>query len=151
MDEDLRTYLARGGSPPARLAARELDDDDMVVANLSNWSFTQQWAWDELQRRLRICLGAGRLPAGMLAIWAATVAAGREPPRYNENEDRNWRVLAVVNVLVRRGESERKAVHQVAEEISRTPEAVYSILRKMRAGPFVKSRASVKNRARNST
>ena len=29
MDEDLRTYLARGGSPPARLAARELDDDEL--------------------------------------------------------------------------------------------------------------------------
>ena len=85
MDEDLRTYLARGGSPPARLAARELDDDDMVVANLSNWSLTQRWAWDELQRRLRVCLDAGRLPAGVLAHWAATVAAGRKPPRYHGN------------------------------------------------------------------
>ena len=150
MDEDLRTYLVRGGSAPARLA-RELDDDDKTVASLSNWSSTQRWAWDELQRRVRVCLAAGRLPAGVLAHWAATVAAGRELPRNNENEDRDWRVLAVVNVLVRRGESERKAVHQVAEEISRTPEAVYSILRKMRAGPFVKNRASVKNRARNST
>lgn len=149
MDEDLRTYLARGGSPPARLAARELDDD-MVVANLSSWS-TQRWAWDELQRRLRVCLDAGRLPAGVLAHWAATVAAGRKPPRYHDNEDRDWRVLAVVNVLVQRGESERKAVHQVAEEIGKAPETVYSILRKMRAGPFVNNRASVKNRARNST
>ena len=48
MDEDLRTYLVRGGSAPARLA-RELDDDK-TVASLSNWSFTQRWAWDELQR-----------------------------------------------------------------------------------------------------
>ena len=144
MDDDLRTYLARGGSPSARLA-RELDDDDMVVANLSNWSLTQRWAWDELQRRLRVCLDAGRQPAGVLAYWAATVAAGRKRPRYNDNDDRDWRVLAVVNVLVRRGERERKAVHQVAKEIGRSPEAVYSILGKMRAGPFVKKRA------RNST
>ena len=145
MDEDLRKYLAQGGSPPARLAARQLDDDDMAVANLSNWSFTQQWAWDELQRRVRVCLDAGRLPAGMLAFWAATVTVGQKPPRKNDNEDRDWRVLVAVNVLVQRGESERKAVCQVAKEINRSEEAVYSILRKMRAGPFVK------NRRKNST
>lgn len=144
MDEDLREYLARGGSPPARLA-RELDDDTMTVGGLANWSFTQRWAWDELQRRLRVCLDAGRPPAGVLAHWAATVAvgskAGRKPPRSNENEDRDWRVLAVVDELVRRGERERAAVHQVAAEINRSPEAVYSILRKIRAGPFVKKGA----------
>ena len=144
MDEDLRAYLARGGSPPARLA-HELDGDDDEVSNLWNWSLAQRWAWDELQRRLRVCLDAHRLPTGVLAHWAAMVAAGRKPPRYNENEDRDWRVLAVVNVLVGRGESERAAVHLVAEEISRGPEAVYSVLRKIRAGPFVR------NRARNST
>ena len=140
MDEDLREYLACGGSPPTRLAARGLDDDH-TVANLWAWSRTERWAWDELQRRLRVCRDAGRLPTGVLAHWALTVAAGQRPPRTNENEDRDWRVLAVANVLVRRGESERAAVHQVANEINRTPEAVYSVLRKMRAGPYVKKRA----------
>ena len=88
MDEDLRTYLVRGGSAPARLA-RELDDDK-TVASLSNWSFTQRWAWDELQRRVRVCLAAGRLPAGVLAHWAATVASGRELPA--EQQERSSRL-----------------------------------------------------------
>ena len=77
-------------------------------------------------------------PTGVLAYWAATVAVGRTPPRHNANEDRDWRVLAVVNVLVRHGNTERAAVHMVAPEINKSPEAVYSILRKIRQGPFVK-------------
>ena len=140
MDDDLRTYLLDGGALAARLAI-EFGDDDKNLASLSNWSFSQAWAWAELQRRLRVCLDQMRPPTGLLAFWAATVVAGgRKPPRQNANEGRDWRVLAVVNVLVRRGYSERAAVNMVAPEISKSPEAVYSILRKIRAGPFVKKR-----------
>ena len=137
MDDELRTYLKDGGALPARLAS-ELGDDDDSLASLSNWSFTQRWAWNELQRRVRVCLDQGRPLAGVLALWAATVAVGRTPPRHNANEDRDWRVLAVANVLMRRGYSERAAVHMVAPEINKSPEAVYSILRKIRQEPFVK-------------
>ena len=140
MDDDLRTYLKDGGALPARLAG-EFGDDDKSLASLSNWSFKHRWAWNELQRRLRVCLDQGRPPTGLIALWAATVVAGgRKPPRHNANEDRDWRVLAVVNVLMRRDYSERAAVHMIAPEISKSPEAVYSILRKIRAGPFVKKR-----------
>ena len=129
MDDDLRTYLINGSHLPARLA-REFGDDDESLALLSNWSFTRRWAWAELQRRLCVCLGQGRRPTGMLAFWAATVvASGRKPPRQNTNEDRDWRVLAVVNAMVSCGYSERAAVHMVAPEISKSPEAVYSKLR----------------------
>ena len=62
----------------------------------------------------------GARRTGVLAYWAATVAVGRTPPRHNANEDRDWRVLAVVNVLVRRGYSERAAVQIVAPEISKS-------------------------------
>ena len=138
MDDELRTYLINGGALPARLASK-FGDDDESVASLSNWSFTQRWAWEELQRRLRVCLDQGRPPTGLLAFWAATVVAGgRKPPRQNANEDRDWRALAVVNVLMRCGHSERAAVHMIAPEINKSPEAVYSILRKIRQGPFVK-------------
>ena len=137
MDDDLRTYLKDGGALPARLAS-EFGDDDKSLASLSDWSFKHRWAWNELQRRLRVCLDQGRPPTGVLAYWAATVAVGRTPPRHNANEDRDWRVLAVVNVLVRHGDNERAAVHMVAPEINKSPEAVYSILRKIRQGPFVK-------------
>ena len=138
MDDELRTYLINGGAAPARLAS-EFGDDEESLASLSNWSFTKRWAWNELQRRLRFRLDQGRPPAGLLAFWAATiVAGGRKTPRHNANEDRDWRVLAVVNVLTRRGYSERAAVHMVAPEINKSPEAVYSILRKIRQGPFVK-------------
>ena len=84
------------------------------------------------------CLDQGRPLAGVLALWAATVAVGRTPPRHNANEDRDWRVLAVANVLMRRGYSERAAVHMVAPEINKSPEAIYSILRKIWQRPFVK-------------
>ena len=137
MDDDLRTYLKDGGALPARLAS-EFGDDDKSAASLSNWSFNHRWAWDELRRRLRVFLDQGRPPTGVLAYWAATVAVGRTPPRHNANENRDWRVLAVVNLLVSHGNTERAAVHMVAPEINKSPEAVYSILRKIRAGPFVK-------------
>ena len=137
VDDELRTYLKDGGALPARLA-REFGDDDSSLASLSNWSFTQRWAWNELQRRVRVCLDQGRPLAGVLALWAATVAVGRTPPRHNANEDRDWRVLVVANVLMRRGYSERATVHMVAPEINKSPEAVYSILRKIRQRPFVK-------------
>ena len=139
MDDELRTYLKDGGALPARLLASEFGDDDKSLASLSNWSFSQAWAWAELLRRLRLCLDQGRPPTGMLAYWAATVVvSGRKPPRQNANEDRYWHVLVVVNVLMAREYSERAAVHMVASEISKSPEAVYSILRKVRQGPFVK-------------
>ena len=102
MDDDLRTYLKDGGPLPTRLAS-EFGDDDKNLASLSNWSFKHRWAWEELQRRLRVCLDQGRPPTGVLAYWAATVAVGRTPPRHNANEDRDWRVLAVVNLLVSHG------------------------------------------------
>ena len=137
MDDDLRTYLKDGGALPARLAS-EFGDDDKSLASLSNWSFKHRWAWNELQRRLHVCLDQGRSPIGMLAFWAATVAVGRTPPRHNANQDRDWRVLAVMDVLDRRGYSERAAVRMVAREINKSPEAVYSILRKIRAGPHGK-------------
>ena len=139
VDDELRTYLKDGGALPARLA-REFGDDDSSLASLSNWSFTQRWAWNELQRRLRVCLDQGRPLAGVLALWAATVAVGRTPPRHNANEDRDWRVLAVANVLMRRGYSERAAVHMVASEINRSAEAAYSALRKIRLGPMARVR-----------
>ena len=128
---------SNGGALPARFA-REFGDDDKSLASLSNWSFKYWWAWNELQRRLRVCLDQGRLPIGILALWAATVAVGRTPPRHNANEDRDWRVLEVVNELVRRGYRERVAIRMVAPEINKSPEAVYSILRKIRAGPHGK-------------
>ena len=137
MDDELRTYLINGGALPARLAS-EFGDDDLSLASLWNWSLSQRWAWDEIQRRLRVCLDQGRPPTGILASWAATVAVGRTPPRHNANQDRDWRVLAVVNVLDRRGYSERAAVRMVAPEINKSPEAVHSILRKIRAGPHGK-------------
>ena len=138
MDDELRTYLINGGALPARLAS-EFGDDDESVASLSNWSFTQRWAWEEIQRRLRVCLDQGRPPTGLLAFWAATVATGQmKPPRHKAHDDRDWRVLAVVNVLMRRGYSERAAVRMVAPEINKSPEAVHSILRKIRAGPHGK-------------
>ena len=139
MDDDLRAYLLDGGSVPARVAS-EFGDDDLSLASLWNWSLSQRWAWDELQRRLRVCLDQGRPLAGVLALWAATVAVGRTPPRHNANEDRDWRVLVVVNVLMRRGYSERAAVHMVAPEINKSPEAVYSALRKIRLGPMARVR-----------
>ena len=67
MDDELRTYLINGGALPARLASK-FGDDDESVASLSNWSFTQRWAWEELQRRLRVCLDQGRPPTGLLAV-----------------------------------------------------------------------------------
>lgn len=141
MDKDLRTYLLGGGAAPARLA-REFGDDDLSLSSLSNWSFTRRWAWDELVRRLRVCLDKGDTPTGILAFWAASVVvAGRKRPRHNAHEDRNWRVLAVVNVLKSRGLTERAAVHTVAREIEKTPEAVYSVLRKIRQGPFKRGRS----------
>ena len=139
MDDDLRAYLLDGGSVPARVAS-EFGDDDLSLASLWNWSLSQRWAWDELQRRLRVCLDQGRPPTGVLAFWAATVAVGRTPPRHNANEDRDWRVLAVANVLMRRGYSERAAVHMVAPEINKSPAAVYSALRKIRLGPMARVR-----------
>ena len=140
MDEDLRDFLLKGGALPARLA-REFGDDDESVAVLSNWSFTQRWAWEELQRRLRVCLDQSRPPTGLLAFWAATVVAGgRKPPRQNANEDRDWRVLEVVTALVRRGYSEWAAVRMVAREINKAVETIYSILRKIRAGPHGKKK-----------
>ena len=137
MDDELRDYLNNGGALPARLA-REFGDDDSSLVSLSNWSLRHRWAYDELLRRTRLCLNQGRPPTGLLAHWTATVACGRKPPRHNANEDRDWRVLAVVNVLVRRGHSERVAVRMVAHEVHKSPEAVYSILRKNRQGAFVK-------------
>ena len=140
MDDELRTYLINGGALPARLAS-EFGDDDESLASLWNWSLSQRWAWEELQRRLRVCLDQGRPPTGLLAFWAATVATGQmKPPRHKAHDDRDWRVLAVVNVLMRRGYSERTAVHMVASGISRSPEAVYSALRKIRLGPMARVR-----------
>ena len=77
VDDELRTYLIRTGAPyrPASRASSAMTT--ISVASLSNWSFTQRWAWEELQRRLRVCLDQGRPPTGLLAFWAATVVAGR--------------------------------------------------------------------------
>ena len=102
---------------------------------------SQRWAWDELQRRVRICLEQGRTPAGILAFWAATVATGQmKPPRHKAHDDLDWRVLAVVTALVRGGYSERAAVRMVASGISKSPEAIYSALRKIRLGPMARVR-----------
>ena len=141
MDDDLRAYLLDGGSVTAR-AGGEFGDDNLSLAPLWNWSLSQRWAWDELQRRLRVCLDQGRPPTGILASWAATVATGQmKPPRHKGHDDRDWRVLAVVTALVRGGGySERVAVHMVATEIDKSPETVYSILRKIRAGPMARVR-----------
>ncbi len=135
VDDELRTYLINGGALPARLAS------ELSLQELWNWSLSQQWAWDELQRQLRACVDMEQPPTGMLASWAALVATGQmKPPRHKAHDDRDWRVLEVVNVLMRRGYSERAAVHMVASEISRSPEAVYSILRKIRLGPMARVR-----------
>lgn len=139
MDDELRDYLVNGGSMPARVA-REWGDDDQSLSALDHWSHTQRWAWDELQRRVRECLEQGRAPTGRLAFWAGTVADGRKPPRRRQHEDRDWRVLAVVTVLMR-GMKESPAVHMVAPEINRSTSDVYSILRKLRQGPFVRNSA----------
>ena len=137
MDDELRTYLINGGALPARLAS-EFGDDDLSLASLWNWSLSQRWAWDEIQRRLRVCLDQGRPPTGILASWAATVATGQmKPPRRKAHDDRDWRVLAVVTALMRGGGySERAAVHMIASGINKSPEAVYSALRKIRLGPM---------------
>ena len=141
MDNDLRAYLLDGGDAPARLA-REFGDDDLSLSSLSNWSFTRRWAWDELVRRLRVCLDKGRAPTGLLAFWAASVVVtGRKRPRHNANEERDWRVLTVVDILKASGHSERAAVRMVAREINKSPEAVYSVLKKIRQGPFKKTRS----------
>ena len=135
----MRSYLNNGGAVTDRLA-RGLGDDDENLALLWNWALAQRWAWDELQRRLRVCLDQGRAPTGVLATWAASVATdGRKPPRRNEHDDRDWRVYAVVKSLVEWGHcrSEHAAVVLVADELSKTPEAVYSMLRKIRQPPYV--------------
>ena len=140
MDDDLRAYLLDGGSVPARVAS-EFGDDDLSLQSLWNWSLSQRWAWDELQRRVRVCLEQGRTPAGILAFWAATVATGQmKPPRHKAHDDRDWRVLEVVTALVRGGYSERAAVRMVASGISKSPEAIYSALRKIRLGPMARVR-----------
>ena len=141
MDDVLRAYLLNGGALPARFA-REFGDDDLSLASLWNWSLSHRRAWNELQRRLRVCLDQGRSPIGILASWAAIVATGQmKPPRRKVHDDRDWRVREVVNALVRGGGySEHAAVHMVAAEIDKSPEAVYSILRKIRAGPMARVR-----------
>lgn len=97
------------------------------------------FAWNELKRRLRERLESGRPIEGPLATWAAKVAVGElQPPRLNQKEDRDMRIAVVVDVLRDHDCTERQAVALVAEALSRSPEAVYSALRKVRnSQPFV--------------
>ena len=109
---------------------------DAPTKLLSERAEKYNYAWVELERRLRELREDGQPIPGELGSFAADVVIGNvKRPRRSQYEDRDIRIAIAVDVLTDTPQlTERKAVLLVAEKTSLSPEAVYSILRKIRRG-----------------
>ena len=120
---------------------------DLLLASLANWSLTKSWAWEALVEILRAHRARREPVPAVLSEWAEAVALGERQPccrrrgRPN-NDERDLRFLAGVQVLRKRGLSEWKAFEVVADALSEPgksfePESVRSAVRKLqRMRPF---------------
>ena len=146
MDEELRAFV-RGeleglSDDVADLQLRLTESiDKITLMSWINWSHTRPWAWNALQRRLRWLDENDQPIPRPLQMWAIGVASGRcKPPRHNRNDDRDFRIVAAVRVLMREGHSQRAACREVEDAVPLTFEAVQSVVRKHeRETPFRKS------------
>ena len=155
MDEDLRRYLT-GEVGPDRAASYLINrwthaepataEGMLWITSLVNWSLTQRWAWDALQRLLR-ALRYERQPIPLpLREWADGVAVGDRPrpgqgPGRRSNEERDFRIWIVVRTLVReQGKLQAEAHTEVSAALPHenlSPSGIKSICQRMRvARPF---------------
>ena len=106
------------------------------LAGLNNWALAgKRWAWDRLAVEAREYMKAGEPLPPVLREWAIDALAG-DPPKGQRNDRRDFDIQIAVRILKARGHSERAAVRMVAPVVNLSPEAVHSVLRRFKAGPF---------------
>ena len=114
----------------------------MMLSSYTNWSFTQRWAWDGLQRLLAALLERREPTPQALQQWAYSVALGTRPrPRKAKNAERNARMTHVARSLAwELGLPKEEAIGEIAKALSLPEGTVRSAVDAVRdARPFEKS------------
>ena len=115
---------------------------DILLYSYVNWSHTKPWAWEGLRRLLRTLLERGEPIPEILQEWANAKASEKiEPPGQGrgrkENADRDARIMAILRAFRSKGHSLEKAKEVIADAINLSPEAVESVIKKVKtARPF---------------
>ena len=111
-----------------------LPDRLTLLAMFIDIADTKPWAREGLRRLLRELLAKGEPVPGMLISWAVHQFAWGEPaPRRGrpEDSDRNFRVLAVFEVLRAEQYTREAAMALIAEHLVCEPETIRSIIRNL--------------------
>ena len=135
---DLPDYLAR----------------DVLIWSYSNFAFTKRWAWDGLNRLL-VALEDRREPVpNALKDWACSVVSRKfrgtlkippksRNPRFAPQDDRDFRIMRVYDVLRYAGCTRENAIAEIALAWGKPEDTVASIIKKMRGfQPFKRSTKS---------
>lgn len=114
-----------------------------LILSYINWAFTKRWAWDGLNRLLA-ALEERREPVpDYLKDWACSVVSRRytgklkipsKPgnPRDAAQDDRDFRIMRVYNVLLQKGWSEKKARDEIMRALGHTDDdTIRPVFRKM--------------------
>ena len=91
---------------------------DILLSSYSNWSFSKRWAWDGLQRLLKVLMDRREPIPETLQRWAFGVAAGSWPrPRKAQNEERDSRMADLVRIMRDNGWTREAAIAEIAEAL----------------------------------
>lgn len=115
----------------------------VLILSYINRAFTKRWAWDGLNRLL-VALEKRREPVpDYLKDWACSVVSRRylgklkipskpRNPRDAVQDDRDFRIMRVYNVLLQKGWSEKKAKDEIMMALGHTDDdAIRSVFRQM--------------------
>ena len=121
---------------------------DVLIWSYSHWAFKRRWAWDGLNQLL-ITLEDRREPIPKaLKDWAYSVVSRQargtfkapdkmRNPEFGPKDDRDMRIMRVVQELCEDGMSREAAIDKVADALHWPGTTVISVVRKMeKFNPF---------------